>query len=145
MYPFKNVHFRKYVLKYTDVFFEFVCPYQAGLKRTASLWGPERSSTNNIIHLFIFKSLAGFSEEQINNSQSRLCVSRGTVCQVATYPVHLQVLKLQTKIIDLNEIDPPEHFREKSLPISFWLQERGKTRHSIKTFIWKKKYSYYFI
>ncbi len=125
------------------MFFKFVCPYEAGLKRTATLWGPERSSTNNIIHHFIFKSLAGFSEEQINNSQSRLCVSKGIVCQVATYPVHLQVLKLQTKIIVLKEIDPSEHFREKSLPISFRLQERGKTRHSIKTFIWKKD-SYYF-
>lgn len=43
-----------------------------------------------------------------------------------TYPVHLHVLKLQAKVVALDEVDPQENLREEGLSKSFWLKETGR-------------------
>lgn len=43
-----------------------------------------------------------------------------------TYPVHLHVLKLQAKVVALDEVAPQENLREEGLSKSFWLKETGR-------------------
>lgn len=43
------------------------------------------------------------------------------VQHAATYPVHLHILELQTKVITLDEIDPAIHVIKKGLAICFSL------------------------
>ena len=49
-----------------------------------------------------------------------------------SYPVHLHVLKLQAKVIALNEIAPAVCFRQEGLSISLRLHMKEREREKIR-------------
>lgn len=55
----------------------------------------------------------------------RVCFKPETKYNVCwcTYPVHLHVLKFETKVIALYEVAPQENLGEEGLSKSFWLKE----------------------
>lgn len=63
----------------------------------------------------------------------RVCFKPETKYNVrwCTYPVHLHVLKFETKVIALYEVAPQENLREEGLSKSFWLKETTGKKESL--------------